>query len=393
MRQRKCRNIMYSVAIVLGTRPEAIKFAPVIRALQQDPRFDPVVISTGQHQQMLHDTLAQFDLKPDTDLRIMAPGQTLSQITARSLKRLDETFSTAKPQAVLVHGDTASTVAGALSGFHHGIPVIHVEAGLRSGQLSSPFPEEGNRRLVAQVAALHLAPTPGNRENLRAEGVDDTTITVTGNTVIDALRWASLRAVPYRDPALADLDDDSRTVIVASAHRRDAWPHLPEIGQAFAEIADRPDVRMVVPLHRNPVVREAMLPAIGDHPSITVVDPMPYLEFARLMARADIILSDSSGAQEEGPALGTPTLVISNVTERVEAVEAGTARLVSTFRDGIVGNTLRLLDFPEEAQRMAVAVNPYGDGRATDRTVAAIAHFLGCGDAPEPFAPELLAAV
>ncbi|WP_150241738.1 non-hydrolyzing UDP-N-acetylglucosamine 2-epimerase [Nocardiopsis quinghaiensis] len=384
---------MHSVSIILGTRPEAIKFAPVIHALREDPCFEPVVVSTGQHQQMLHETLCQFGLAPDVDLQIMTPRQTLSQVTARSLNGLGELFAAERPDAILVHGDTATTLAGALSGFHHNVPVIHVEAGLRSGHLASPFPEEGNRRLIAQVAALHLAPTMGNRDNLLAEGINEATIAVTGNTVIDALRWASSRSTSFGDPALDDLDEDPRTVIVASAHRRDAWPHLPEIGRAFAEIADRPDVRMVVPLHRNPAVREALLPSIGDHPGITVVDPMPYLGFARLMNRADIILSDSSGAQEEGPALGTPTLVISNVTERVEAVEAGTARLVSTLREGIVSNTVRLLDFPEEARRLSAAVNPYGDGRATERTMAAISHFFGRGEAPEPFAPEVLAAV
>ncbi|MEU3773162.1 UDP-N-acetylglucosamine 2-epimerase (non-hydrolyzing) [Streptomyces sp. NPDC032472] len=379
---------MRSVAVVLGTRPEAIKFAPVIRALQDDPRFAPVVISTGQHRQMLDETLDAFGLTADVDLDVMAPKQTLSQVTYRSLRGLEDYFVAAPADAVLVHGDTATTLTGALAGFHQRIPVVHVEAGLRSGRLGSPFPEEGNRRLVAQVAALHLAPTPGNLANLLREGIAADTITVTGNTVIDALRWASGRADDYGDPALADLDEDPRRIVLASAHRREAWPHLPKIGQALARIADEPGVRVVVPLHRNPVVREALLPYIGAHPAITVVDPLPYLSFCKLMGRADVIVSDSSGSQEEGPALGKPTLVLGNVTERSEAIVAGTACLVGTETEGIVAHTLEILRDRQAYDRMANAANPYGDGCATERTVAALAHFFGMGPAPEPFVPE-----
>ncbi|MER6425313.1 UDP-N-acetylglucosamine 2-epimerase (non-hydrolyzing) [Streptomyces sp. NPDC001137] len=379
---------MRSVAVVLGTRPEAIKFAPVIHALRDDPRFDPIVISTGQHREMLDETMRAFDLSPDIDLGVMVPQQTLSQTTYRALRELEARLSTLEAEAVLVHGDTATTMAGALAGFHLQIPVVHVEAGLRSGFLGSPFPEEGNRRMVAQIAALHLAPTPGNKANLLGEGIAEDTIAVTGNTVIDALQWASHRAESFGHPALADLDTDPRRVVLASAHRRDAWPHLPEIARAFADIADEPGTRVVVPLHRNPAVRQAMLPRIGDHPNITIVDPLPYLNFCRLMRRADLILSDSSGAQEEGPALGKPTLVISNVTERSEAVAAGTARLVGTAYDGVYEHTVRLLRDQREYARMASAANPYGDGRATQRTVDAIAHFFGDGPAPKPFVPE-----
>ncbi|GAA3115085.1 non-hydrolyzing UDP-N-acetylglucosamine 2-epimerase [Streptomyces rectiviolaceus] len=378
---------MRTVAVVLGTRPEAIKFAPVIRALQDDPRFHPIVVSTGQHRQMLDETLDAFDLEPDIDLEIMAPKQTLSQVTSRSLHGLGEVFKDLSAEAVLVHGDTATTLAAALSGFHHQIPVVHVEAGLRSGHLRSPFPEEGNRRLVAQIAALHLAPTPGNRTNLLREGIADDSIVVTGNTVIDALQWASGKSSSYGHPALEDLDTDTRRIVVASAHRREAWPHLPEIADAFVDVAEEPDVRVVVPLHRNPAVRGTLLPKIGGHPNITVVDPLPYLSFSKLMRRADIVLSDSSGAQEEGPALGKPTLVLGNVTERSEAVVAGTARLVGTDRDGIVAAATELLRSPEAYRRMATAANPYGDGRATERTVQAIAHYFGDGPAAESFTP------
>ncbi|MCI3927772.1 non-hydrolyzing UDP-N-acetylglucosamine 2-epimerase [Streptomyces sp. AN091965] len=380
---------MRSVAVVLGTRPEAIKFAPVIRALKDDPRFAPTVISTGQHRQMLDETLDAFGLKPDIDLEIMAPRQTLSQVTSRSLQGLGEVFKDLQTEAVLVHGDTATTLAGALSGFHHQIPVIHVEAGLRSGHLNSPFPEEGNRRLVAQVSALHLAPTPGNRANLLREGIADDTIVVTGNTVIDALRWASDRAEDYGSDAIEDLDSDNRRVVLASAHRREAWPDLPQIAEAFASIADEPDVRVVIPLHRNPVVRDALLPRIGNHPNITIVDPLSYLCFSKLMRRADLIVSDSSGAQEEGPALGKPTLVLGSVTERSEAVVAGTARLVGTKTPGIVQAACELLRDPGAYDRMANATNPYGDGRATERTVDAIAHYFGDSPAPDQFTPAI----
>lgn len=380
---------MRNLAVVIGTRPEVIKMAPLIWALKEDARFNLVVISTGQHRKMLEDALAAFEITPDIDLDIMTPRQTLTETTYRSLRALDAQMTDLKPEAVLVHGDTATTLAGALSGFHHHVPVIHVEAGLRSKFLCSPYPEEGNRRLVAQIAALHLAPTPGNKANLLREGIAEDLISVTGNTVIDALQWACGRADDYGDPALRDLDDDRRRIILASAHRRDAWPNLPQIAQAFADIADEPGVRVVVPLHRNPAVREAMLPRIGSHPNITVVEPLPYLSFCKLMLRADIILSDSSGAQEEGPALGKPTLVISNVSERSEAVAAGTARLVGTRYDGIVTETRRLLRDDRAYWDMAAVVNVYGDGKATSRCVAAIAHFFGDGPPPEQFLPEI----
>ncbi|MFD7137618.1 non-hydrolyzing UDP-N-acetylglucosamine 2-epimerase [Streptomyces sp. NPDC059894] len=379
---------MRTVCVVIGTRPEAIKMAPVITALRAHPDLDPVVVSTGQHRQMLDETLDAFGLAADIDLRVMAPRQTLSQVTARILNGLEDRLPGLGADALLVHGDTATTLAGALAGFHHGVPVVHVEAGLRSGELGSPFPEEGNRRLVGQVSALHLAPTPANRANLLCEGISDETIVVTGNTVIDALRWAGDHATEYGHPALRDLDDDPRRVVLASAHRRDAWPQLPDIAAAFRRIADEPGTRVVIPLHRNPAVRQEILPVVAGHPDITVTDPLPYLSFTKLLKRADLIVSDSSGAQEEGPALGKPTLVLSDVTERSEAVVAGTARLVGKTTEGIVAATLELLRDPVAYDRMASAANPYGDGRAAQRTVDSVASFLGFGDRPEPFVPE-----
>jgi UDP-N-acetylglucosamine 2-epimerase (non-hydrolysing) len=380
---------MRRIAVVLGTRPEAIKCAPVIRALQSDPRYEPVVLSTGQHRQMLDETMASFDIKADVDLDVMTSKQTLTQVTQRALEGLDDWLSDAKLDALMVHGDTATTVAGALAGFHRQIPVVHIEAGLRSGNLHSPFPEEANRRLVAQISALHLAPTPGNSANLIREGFSERNIVVTGNTVVDALRWASAQPVDYGHDALRDLDSDPRRVIVASAHRRESWPLLTEIGSALRAIATDNDVRIVVPLHRNPVVRERLLPEIGGVPNITVVDPLPYLRFCRLMLRSDIVLSDSSGAEEEGPSLGKPTLVLRDVTERPEAVAAGTARLVGRRAERITAEVNALLHDERRYQWMANAGSPYGDGKATDRVVGALAHFLGDGPAVSPFVPDL----
>lgn len=385
------KELMRNIAVVLGTRPEAIKCAPVIKALRADPRFRAVVVSTGQHRQMLDETLASFGIQPDVDLGVMTPKQTLTDVTYRALQGLGQWLPDQDLAAIMVHGDTATTVAGALAGFHHRIPVVHIEAGLRSRNLYSPFPEEANRRLVAQLSELHLAPTPGNSANLIREGVDERKIVITGNTVIDALRWASAQAAGYGNPALADLDDDPRRVILASAHRRESWPLLPEIGRALRIIASG-DVRIVVPLHRNPIVREGLLPEISNVPNITIVDPLPYLEFCRLMRRSDIVLSDSSGAEEEGPALGKPTLVLRDITERPEAVAAGTARLVGRRTEGITAAVTTLLHDEWEYQQMSAAANPYGDGKASDRVVGALAHFLGEGPAVAPFVPDVRSA-
>lgn len=378
---------MRTVAIIVGTRPEAIKCAPVIKALHEDSRFNPVVVSTGQHRQMLDETLAAFDLSPDVDLGIMSVRQTLSQITYRAIAGLEGVLPTLGCDAAMVHGDTATTLAGAIAAFHQQIPVVHIEAGLRSGNPYSPFPEEANRRLVAQIAHLHLAPTPGNSANLIREGVRPDRIVVTGNTVIDALHWASEQAADYGHPALADLDDDPRRVVLASAHRRESWSMLPQIGAALRLIAQEADVRVVVPLHRNPVVRETLLPHLSGLDNLTIVDPLPYLSFCKLMRRADIIVSDSSGAEEEGPALGKPTLVLRDITERPEAVEVGTARLIGRTTEGVTDSVLGLLHDPVHYERMATAANPYGDGHAAERTVHALAHFFGDGPAVLPFVP------
>ncbi len=375
-----------SVAVVLGTRPEAVKCAPIIWALRDDPRFALTVISTGQHREMLDETLAEFEITPDVELAIMQPKQTLSEVTHRILAGIVETGCLDDQDAVMVHGDTATTLAGALAGMQHRVPVIHIEAGLRSGNLHSPFPEEANRRLVGQIAELHLAPTPGNAGNLIREGVDERSIVVTGNTVVDALRWGCGRASDYGTPLLADLDAETRPVIVASAHRRESWGQpMIEIAGALADLGRRGDVRIVVPVHYNPAVRDVMHAQLSGIEAVTLTDPLPYLSFCRLLDRAALILSDSSGAEEEGPSLGKPTLVLRELTERHESVCTGAARLVSRSREHIVAEVDRLLHHPQHRLAMAAAMNPYGDGHATARTVAAVAHYFGLGPAVLPY--------
>lgn len=364
---------MRRIAFIFGTRPEAIKCAPVINRLKSDGRFQPIVVSTGQHREMLDTTLDEFGITPDIDLNVMQPRQTLSQVTHRIIEALSARIDDLSADAVVVHGDTASTLAGALAAFQHGIPVIHLEAGLRSGNIRSPFPEEANRRLVAQITDLHLAPTIRSSANLIREGACECRVKITGNTVVDALHWAAANAPVFEDPALADLMTDQRRVVVASAHRRETWgTPMRAIAAALVEIAANDRVRIVVPLHKNLAVRDVMVPALTGIPNITLVDPLPYRSFCRLMLRADIIISDSSGAEEEGPSLGKPTLVLRDVTERPEAVEAGTAKLVGRDTARIVGEVTNLLENPEEYERMAQRVSAYGDGNATGRVVEAI---------------------
>lgn len=382
---------MKTIGIIFGTRPEAVKFAPVITALEKDGLFATRIISTGQHREMLDQTMAEFAIVPDVELGVMRPGQSLTGVTHRILEGLEETGALRGLDALMVHGDTATTLAGAIAGTQAEVPVIHVEAGLRSGRLDSPFPEEANRRLVAQVAALHLAPTPGNAANLIREGVDHTTIAVTGNTIVDALHWGCTRAPVFTDPALADLEDDPRRVILSTTHRRESHgAPMVEIAHALVDIVQRrDDVRVVVPLHLNPRTRAAMLPIISGVPGITVVDPLPYLEFCRLLQRADILLTDSSGAEEEGPALGKPTLVLRELSERSESLLTGCSRLVGRQRDTIRTAVTALLDDAASYEAMADSLNPYGDGRAAQRVVEATAHFFGLAPAGEPFVPGL----
>ena len=373
--------------LVYGTRPEAIKMAPLVLALREAPGFTPVVASTGQHREMLDQVNALFGITADVDLDVMSARQSLSQVTERVLGRLSPVIEEVAPDLVVVQGDTTTTFCGALAAFYQDVPVAHVEAGRRTGNARSPFPEEINRRMTTQLASLHLAPTSTSGANLLAEGVAADRVIVTGNTVIDALLWAVHRAGSYGDPALEGLDADPRRVLLVTSHRRESWGDpMRSIGRAIARIATaEPDLLVVFPIHRNPVVREAILPTIEGLDNVVVCEPLGYGGFSRLLGRAHVVLTDSGGVQEEAPSLGKPVLVLRDNTERPEAVEAGTVRLVGTDEERIVTEVRALLHDPSAYADMANAVNPYGDGLACGRTIAAFRHLFGEGGRPEEF--------
>ena len=370
------------VMLVYGTRPEAIKLAPLVAAMRDDERFNPIVVVTGQHREMLDQVHEFFGIVPDEDLDIHAPGQTLTQITNRSLQGVGQAIEAYRPDAVVVQGDTTSAFAAALAAFYHEIPVLHVEAGLRTGNISSPFPEEANRRLISQVTALHLCPTTTSRDNLLRESTDPRTVRVTGNTVIDALLVAVDRRVPPPDENLmAALEDVSRRVVLVTAHRRESWGEpMRAIGRAVARLAEQhPEVLFVLPIHRNPRVREALLPQIGGRSNIVWCDPLEYGAFCALIDRCDVVLTDSGGVQEEAPALSKPVLVMRDNTERPEAVAFGVAELVGTDAARIVERVSTLLSGEAAYAAMAQAANPYGDGHACKRILAATAALFDRG--------------
>jgi UDP-N-acetylglucosamine 2-epimerase (non-hydrolysing) len=346
---------------VFGTRPEAIKLAPVIRCLREDSRFEARVAVTAQHREMLDQVLAAFSIQPDYDLNLMQPGQTLAESSSRILAALEPVLDRERPDCVLVQGDTTTTFCGALAAFYKSIPVAHVEAGMRTGDLRQPFPEEVNRVLTSRLAALHFAATEWAAENLRGEGIADEDIFVTGNTGIDAV--LSVRgAVDALDSAA------SRKMILVTAHRRESFGEgFSRICRALRRLSERADVEIVFPVHPNPNVQAIVREHLRDIPNIQLIEPVDYVRFVLLMQRAHILLTDSGGVQEEGPSLGKPVLVMREKTERPEAIEAGTARLVGTDEDRIVAETERLLDDPEEYARRSRIHNPYGDGRASAR--------------------------
>jgi len=380
--------------VVFGTRPEAIKLAPVVLALDRSPSFEPIVAVTGQHREMLDQVLETFGIVPARDLNIIKDRQTLTDVTLRALELLTPAIEEEEPDAVIVQGDTTTTFVGALAAFYHRVPAVHVEAGLRTRNPYSPYPEEINRRLTTQLTSLHLAPTTTAKRNLLGEGVDESRIVVTGNTVIDALLWTVERpadAEGAERDGLAGLEgldgfEDKRIVLV-TAHRRESWgPAMEAVGRALATIArSEPDVKIVFPIHRNPRVREAILPSVDGLGNVHLLEPLPYAPFAHLMRRAHIILTDSGGIQEEGPSLGKPVLVMRDTTERPEALAAGTVRLVGTDEHAIAGAVRTLLHDEAAYQAMANAVNPYGDGHAARRTVDALLHFFGEGPPADEF--------
>ncbi len=381
---RRSRRVM----IVLGTRPDAIKLAPVVRSVAAHPRLEPFVVATAQHREMLDQVLSVFGIVPDTDLDVMQARQHLNDLAARVLQRVSDVIDRSSPDTVVVQGDTTTAMAASLAAFHHGVPVVHVEAGLRSGDMTSPFPEEGNRRITGVLASLHLAPTRGAAENLRREDVPAQHIVVTGNTVIDALLWTTQTARPWDAAALTDLDRDPRRIVLVTAHRRESWGlPLRRLGFALASVARaEPDTLIVLPVHRNPAVRLSLLQPLHDLPNVRITEPLAYGTFCQLMQRCHLVVTDSGGIQEEAPSLGKPVLVTRDVTERPEGVAAGTARLVGTAISDVARAVLELLRDDAAYTRMANAVNPYGDGRAAERSATAIAHLLGEGPGAAPFA-------
>ncbi|HBS5872345.1 non-hydrolyzing UDP-N-acetylglucosamine 2-epimerase [Klebsiella aerogenes] len=367
------------VLTVFGTRPEAIKMAPLVHALAKDPHFEAKVCVTAQHREMLDQVLKLFSITPDYDLNIMQPGQGLTEITCRILQGLKPVLESFKPDVVLVHGDTTTTMAASLAAFYQRIPVGHVEAGLRTGDLNSPWPEEGNRTLTGRLAMYHFAPTATSRDNLLRENIDAERITVTGNTVIDALFWVRDRVLG--DEALRNelmqrypfLEEDKKLILV-TGHRRESFGlGFEHICHALADIASyHPDVQIVYPVHLNPNVSEPVNRILGHIANVKLIDPQDYLPFVWLMNRAWLILTDSGGIQEEAPSLGKPVLVMREMTERPEAVAAGTVRLVGTDRQRIVDEVTRLLQDDAAWQAMSRAHNPYGDGQACDRILSAL---------------------
>ncbi|MDO5547996.1 MAG: UDP-N-acetylglucosamine 2-epimerase (non-hydrolyzing) [Eubacteriales bacterium] len=377
------------VMTIFGTRPEAIKMAPLVHALEREPDIHPIVCVTAQHREMLDQVMDIFRLKADYDLNIMQPRQTLATITTKSLAGLDEVLEEAKPDLVLVHGDTSTTFAGALAAFYHKIPVGHVEAGLRTFDRYSPFPEEINRKLTGQIASLHFAPTERNRRNLAAEGISDGVL-VCGNTVVDAIHTTVQPDYVFRDTTLQSLDYQNRRVLLVTAHRRENYGEAMEsIMRALRRLADRyDDVDIVYPVHLSPYVRETAARFLGDHPRIHLIEPLAVDEMHNLMGRSAMVLTDSGGLQEEAPSLGKPVLVLRRETERPEAVEAGTVRLAGVEEETIFSMACTLLDDPAEYAAMAHAVNPYGDGQTSRRIVQAIRCYFGLTDEmPDEFRP------
>ena len=360
------------ILTVFGTRPEAIKLFPLIHALDADPRFDSRVCISAQHREMLDQVLSLFAIDPDIDLDLMEPGQTLASLTARALLALDKVLEDVAPDRVLVQGDTTTAMVAALAAFYRRIPVGHVEAGLRTGDLARPFPEELNRRVADAVSGHHFLPTERARQNLIAEGFAEETLAVTGNTVVDALQW--VRGQAPMDPGSFGMDAfaDTDRLVLVTAHRRESFgAGMQAIARALTQIVtDNPDVRIVYPLHPNPNVRPVMEEALGAVDRVHLLPPLDYLPFVQLMAEATLILSDSGGVQEEAPSLGVPALVLRETTERPEAVDAGAVRLVGLETGTIVREANHLLQNPEAHAEMAVAVNPYGDGLASRRIVS-----------------------
>ena len=365
---------------VFGTRPEAIKMCPLVLEMQKYPDFiEPIVAVTAQHREMLDQVLQLFAIKPDYDLNIMTAGQTLYYVTGRALAGLKDVLAEAQPDMVLVHGDTTTTFVGALASFYAQIPVGHVEAGLRTGNKFSPYPEEMNRKLTGAIADIHFAPTSTSKNNLLKENIDPAAIVVTGNTVIDALQTTVKADYRFTDSGLQKALAGGKRLILVTTHRRENLGEpMRHVYQALRKVLENhPDVEAIFPVHKNPKVREIVDEELGKLAQVHLIEPLDYEPFANLMAKVDIVLTDSGGIQEEAPALGKPVLVLRDTTERPEAVDAGTVKLVGTAYDDVLRETSLLLDDSKYYQSMAEAANPYGDGRACERIIRKILHENG----------------
>jgi len=366
---------MKKVMLVFGTRPEAIKMCPLVLEMGKYPEYiEPIVAVTAQHREMLDQVLELFAIKPDYDLNIMQSGQTLYDITTRALLGLKEVIEEAKPDMVLVHGDTTTTFAGSLAAFYAQVPVGHVEAGLRTGNKYSPYPEEMNRKLTGSIADMHFAPTSTSKENLLKENVAPETIVVTGNTVIDALQTTVKADYEFADAEFNKIFARGNRLILVTTHRRENLGEpMRNVYKALRKVLEtHADVEAIFPVHKNPKVREIVQEELGNLERVHLIEPMDYEPFANLMGKVDIVLTDSGGIQEEAPALGKPVLVLRDTTERPEAVDAGTVKLVGTVYEDVLRETNLLLDDPVHYQKMAEAANPYGDGKACERIIRTI---------------------
>lgn len=381
------------IMTIYGTRPEAIKVAPIIKAIERTESLESIVVVTGQHREMLDQVNDMFGIVPDHDMNIMSASQGLNRIASRVIDGVDGILQAEAPDAVIVQGDTTTVMGAAIAAFNRRIPVIHLEAGLRSGDISSPFPEEANRRLTGQIASLHLAPTTTSRGNLLREAISERDIVVTGNTVIDTLFHAAENLeVQFEDHRLERLrrekaqQSDQRVLLVTAHRRENHGEAMVSIGNAVADLAEKyPDLLIAFPLHKNPLVRDTVVPLLESRENVVLLEPLPYPQFTKLVGLADLVLTDSGGVQEEAPSLGKPVLVMRENTERPEAVLAGTVKLIGTHRQRLVDEVSLLLDSQEAYSGMANAVNPYGDGHAADRAVAAVRWKFTGGERPQDF--------
>jgi UDP-N-acetylglucosamine 2-epimerase (non-hydrolysing) len=373
------------IVLVAGTRPEAIKIAPLVHALAANPRYEPLLVTTGQHRAMLDQVLDTFDLAPVADLDLFRSGQDLATLTGRAMIGLGSVFDELDPSIVVVQGDTTTTLCGALAAFYRQAQVVHLEAGLRTDSVASPFPEEANRRMVTQIAALHLAATGANARNLKQAGVPTERVVVTGNTVIDALLHIVGRDLPVENDSLRRALDRNQRIVSVTAHRRESWGKpLKRIAHAIHDLVEAEDIHVVWPVHGNPLVRDTVHEVLGRNERVTLLDPLCYTDFTRLLVASALVISDSGGVQEEVPALGKHVLVLRDTTERMEAVRDGVATLVGTNRTAIV-TAARAQLASRDSRRVG---SPYGDGRAAERCVAAIDYLCGDRAVPIDFVPE-----